>query len=222
MVDWLDVKYGKNVNSDAFDRIIKELTVHPKERIGFNRMDFDRLGGGERKHVLDRLLNEVDEGWGYAEQLKWMLGDSYVSLLKDRLISLPPKSHGRVFLPYFIYLETGQREYVLQVMQEIIEADPGWERRERAIGGYLRQLVGNEPVFWDFCRYVVLNVPGRAMKRNAMLWLAYQKGLIQELSLSAELSACLDALERTGGADSSARSALDGLHSDMRAFIPAK
>jgi hypothetical protein len=210
------------VNREAFDRIISELTVHPKERLGFDKRDFDALSGAERQQVLDRFFIEVEDGWGYAEQLKWMLGDSYVPLLKDRLISLPPKSHGRVFLPYFIYLETGQREYVLQMMQEIIDADPGWERRERAIGGYLPQLVGDKPIFWDFCRYVLLNVPGRGMKRNAMLWLAYQKGAIQELSLSHELSECLDALERTGGADSSARIALDRLHSDMGTFTPKK
>lgn len=210
------------MKSEAFDRIINELTVHPKERIGFNRQDFDALSGGERQQVLERFFNEVEEGWGYAEQLKWILGNSYVSLLKDRLISLPLKSHGRVFLPYFIYLETGQREYVLQMMQEIIAADPAWERRERAIGGYLSQLVGKEPIFWDFCQYIVTNVPGRGMKRNAMLWLAYQKGVIHELSLPIELSACVDALEISGGKDSSARTALDRLHRDTGAFIPGK
>lgn len=210
------------MQSEAFDRIIRELTVHPKERLGFNRNDFDALSGGERQQVLDRLFDEVEEGWGYAEQLKWMLGGAYVPLLNDRLISLPPKSHGRVFLPYFLYLETGQREYILKMMQEIIDGDPAWERRERAIGGYLRQLVGNEPIFWDFCRYVLLNVPGRGMKRNAMLWLAYQKGLIQELSLPTELSACVDALEISGGTDSSARTALDTLHTDTGSFISAR
>lgn len=210
------------MKSPAFDRIIDELTVHPKERLGFNKRDFDVLVRGERQQILDRLFAEVEEGWGYAEQLKWMLGDFYASRLKNRLISLPPRSHGRVFLQYFIFLETGQREYIAQMMQEIVDADPGWDRRERAIGGYLRELIGREPTFLDFCRYIVLNVPGRGMKRNAMLWLAYQKGVIQELSLPTELSTCLDAIEKTGGSDTSARAALDRLHSDMGTFVPAK
>lgn len=207
------------MTSPAFDRIMDELTVHPKERLGFNKNDFNALTGAERKEILERFLSEVEDGWGFSEQLEWMLGDQYISTLKNRLTSLPIKAHGLVFLPYFIYLKSREREYVTKMMCAIIEADSHWERRERAIGGYVRPLIGKEPEFWDFCRYVILNISGISIKKTAMLWLAFEKGMINELALTAELTACVDALESSQGTDPVARMKLDRLHADMGYFV---
>lgn len=205
--------------SAVFVRITYELEVHPKERIGFNRLDFDALVGPERNHFINLFFNEIEEGWGYAQQLEWLLGNQYVSTLKSRLASLPPKAHGRVFLPYFIYQKTSERQFALQMMAEIIDADPTWERRESAIGGYLLDLIGTEPIFFDFCRYVILNVPEYSMKREAMLWLAYQKGVTKEIYLPDLLEACVRALDLSGGSDKAARIVLDRVHADTGAFI---
>jgi hypothetical protein len=205
--------------SDAFDRIILELQSHPKERIGFRREDFDTLSGEERAQTLNMFFAEVEEGWGYSGQLEWLLGDEYVSTLKGRLASLPPRAHGRLFLPYFIYLKTREMQFALKMMSEIIDADPTWERRERAIGGYLLELIGTEPVFFDFCRYIILNVSGYWMKRGAMLWLAYQKGVIAELYLPEQLEACVRALDRSSGCDQAARIVLNAVHADTGSFV---
>lgn len=207
------------MSSLAFNRIVDELTVHPKERIGFNKSDFDALRGDERKVIFERILGEVENGWGYSEQLKWMLGDKYASFLERRFASLPPRSHGLVFLPYFIYLETGKRDYIVKMMHEIVAAESGWDQREAAVGGYLRQLIGDEPIFWDFCRYIILNIEDISMKEDAMLWLAYQKSYpMQGLVLPEELRACVDALVKSNGIDLDARMVLDRLHSDTGQF----
>lgn len=209
------------MSSTAFDRIMNELTVHPKERVGFKKTDFTTLVGDERQIVFERMLQEVENGWGYSEQLEWMCGDSYVQFLKKRLASLQAHSHGLVFLPYFIFLKTGEREYVTRMMAAILDADPKWEQREAAVGGYLRELVGKESVFWDFCRYIILNVPDYSMKKDAMLWLAREKGYpLIGLSLPPELAACVDALAKSGGTDIDAKATLDRLHANTGNFVP--
>lgn len=206
------------MNSPAFDRIMDELAVHPKERLGFKNSDFDSLHGSERQIIFDRILQEAEEGWGYAEQLEWMLGAIYTSFLEQRLAVLSKGSHGLVS-PYLLFLKSKRREYLLRMMQEILVAENGWEQREAAVGGYLRELIGDEPVFWDFCRHIILNVADTSMKEDAMLWLAYQKGYpLQGLVLPDSLAACVHALDVSKGTDPVAKGVLDQLHADTGHF----
>lgn len=210
------------MGSSAFERIMEELTVHPKERIGFDRGDFATLAGDGRRVVFEELLGKVEDGRGYAEQLEWLLDDDYVSTLRRRLDSLPPAAHGRVYLSYYLYLKTGERKYICRMMQGIVAADPVWEGRERALGGYLRDIIGSEPLFLDFCRYIILNVPGRSIKEEAMLWLAYEKGYpLDGMRLPGELAGAVSTLDATNGTDAAARGLLDQVHSDTGGFDPS-
>jgi hypothetical protein len=206
------------MGSAALDRIMCEINGHPKEKIGFDKKDFDAVIGDERDDLIELFVNKISNGSKCSEQLEWLLGERYVSVLKARLASLPPKAHGRVFLPYFIYLTTHERDFALQMMPAIVEADPTWEPRENAIGGYLRKIIGDEPIFLDFCRYVVLNVPEEPMKHLALLWLAYQKRLIAELSLPKDLEDCVRILAQSNGTDRAARSVVDRIHADTGTF----
>jgi hypothetical protein len=105
------------------------------------------------------------------------------------------------------------------MMNALIESEPDAARSERAIGGYLRRLIGQGPLFWDFCRYIILNVPERGMKRSAMLWLAYEKGYpLDGLSLSDELLICVNRLGAYRGTPS-ALAVLNKLHTDTGQFM---
>lgn len=169
--------------------------------------------------MLERILKEVEDGWGYSEQLKWILDDSYVPFLERRLALLPPKSHGLVFLPCFIYKEKKDLSYIVRMMREIIVAEDGWDQREAAIGGYLRELVGSEPIFLDFCRYVILYVKDISMKEEAMLWLAYQTGYpLEGLEFPDELQSCVHELQKSNGTDLAARALLDIVHTNTGHF----
>lgn len=105
------------------------------------------------------------------------------------------------------------------MMRAIIAADVDWEGREHALGGYLRKIIGRNPLYWDYCRYIILNVSGISLKRYAMLWLAYEKGYpLQGYSLPKELSSCVDELDKSNGSDPAALAVLNNLHADTGRF----
>lgn len=207
------------MNSAEYARILNEIKAHPKERNGFNRDDFPVLHGAEKQEIVDRFLVLIESGAGYSEQLEWLLGSEYVSVLTARLNSLPPKSHGLVYLPYFLFNKTKNMGYIKKMMQEVVEADPSWEGREKAIS-YLYRAAGTHPIFSDFCLYILLNVSNFLMKESAMTWLAKEKGvLLEDLQLPAELAECLSNLAASNGADTGATLILGKLHLDTGLFV---
>jgi hypothetical protein len=205
--------------SAGYDRIITELSASATDQIKCARQHFAGLEGDERARIAAKLLARIEEGWWGAEQLEWLLGDDYVPVLQRRLAALPRRSPGLVFLPYFLYLKTAEPALIKQMMNALVEADPDPGRSERAIGGYLRRIIGKGPLFWDFCRYIILNVPERGIKRSAMLWLAFEKGYpLDGLSLSDELLICVNRLS-TYRAAPSAIAVLNKLHKDTGRFV---
>lgn len=207
------------MGSPAFDRIMDELTVHPKERVGIKRTDIESLIGEEKAIILEKLLKNAEEGLGTGEPLEWLLENDFIKTLKMRLLTISKNAHGQVFLPYILYLKNGESDQLLAMMRAIIAADIAWEGREHALGGYLRKIIGHDPLYWDYCRYVILRAPGISLKRYAMLWLAYEKGYpLQGYSLPNELASCVDVLEKSNGSDVAALAVLDSLHSDTGRF----
>ncbi len=199
-------------------RIVDELTTGAKGPMDFNRRDFDELNDEDRPVIIERLLKLIEEGWWGATQLEWMLGKDYLPTLERRLAGLPWRAHGLVFLPYFIYVKTGQKAFIKRMMHALIEAEPAWDRRRDVIGAYLVNAMAKDPLFWDFCRYVILNVPERAMKNAAMIGLAQDKGiLIKGRGLSDELLMCVNRLAAYRDAPA-AVAVLDKLHKDTGRF----
>lgn len=209
------------MNSAEYVRILNEIDAHPKERNGFNRNDFSVIHGAEKEAIIDRFLLLIGEGAGYSEQLEWLLGAEYVNVLSARLRNLPAKSHGLVYLPYFLFNKTKDIEYIKKMMREVVGADPSWEGREKAIS-YLYRAAGSHAVFCDFCLYILLNVPDFLMKESAMIWLAKAKGyLSDDLQLPADLIECLNKLAVSNGSDESAMLMLGKMHTDTGQFLPA-
>lgn len=214
------------MSSPEFDRVMFELTTHPKEREGFKKSDLAALHGSERKQVLSELLDRLENGQSlYEKPLKWLLGEQYRDVLSNRLAALPPDAHGQMFLPFFLFEYTGERHYIDQMMHAIVSGDPEWEGRRSALGAkwYLRGVIRQEPLFWDFCRYLILHDASLAMRKEAMLWLAHEKGVphvISLLKLTPELANCVELLHTTHGQDPRALAVLDKLHQDTGAFKP--
>lgn len=96
------------MRSAAFDRIMTELTVHPKERVGIDPADVESLFGREKTIVLEELLARAEEGFGAIEPLELLLGTDFTRMLKKRLLLLPEKAHGQVILRYILYLKEGR------------------------------------------------------------------------------------------------------------------
>jgi hypothetical protein len=201
--------------SAAFTRITHELFVHPDQRLGFMAADFDTLEGAERERMCSRFMGLVENGWGYAEQLDWLLGDAYVATLRARLAELPPDSPGQTILPYLVYLKTGDSARIDDMVSAVVEADARWRLPPDVIGGYVQGLRGQEPVFWDLCRFIVIHVPDRAIKEAALLWLAYEKDYpVTGLTLPDELATCVDRLCVSQGKNLAALALLNSLHED--------
>lgn len=207
------------MNSPEYARILNEIDAHPKERNGFNRDDFLVLHGAEKEAIIDRFILLIESGAGYSEQLEWLLGSEYVNVLTARLESMPPKSPGLVYLPYFLFNKTKDIGYIKKMMVEVVEADPSWEGREKAIS-YLYRAAGSHPIFCDFCLYILLNVSDFLMKESAMIWLAKAKGrLFDDLQLPVELMECLNKLAASNGCDKSAMLILRKVHADSGQFV---
>jgi hypothetical protein len=88
-----DVKYRlltleRTMGSAALDRIMCEINGHPKEKIGFDKKDFDAVIGDERDDLIELFVNRISNGSKCSEQLEWILGERYVPVLKARLASL--------------------------------------------------------------------------------------------------------------------------------------
>lgn len=203
------------MTSSAFERITHDLFVHPKERLGFARADFLALEGAERERMRSRFMGLVENGWGYSEQLDWLLGDDYVAVLMERLAELPKDSPGQVILPYLIYLKTGESARIDDMVSAVVEEDAKWQLPPNVVGDYLNQVRGQEPMFWDLCRFIVINVPDRAIKEAAMLWLAFEKDYpIKGFTLPDELATCVERLCASHGKNLAALALLNSLHED--------
>ena len=201
--------------SAAFARITHELFVHPDQRLGFVLADFDALEGAERERMCSRFMGLVENGWGYAEQLEWLLGDTYVASLRARVEALPADSPGRIILPYLMYLKTGDGARIDDMVSAVVQSDARWSLPGDGIKGYVQGLRGQEPVFWDLCRFIVIHVPDRAIKEAAMLWLAFEKDYpVTGLTLPDELATCVDRLCVSHGKNLAALALLNSLHAD--------
>lgn len=207
--------------SSAVAKILKELKAHPKDKEGFYKGDFDSLTEHERSMLVEPFMADLMNGDSTAvEPLQWLLRERYVAELESRLENLSPDSPGLLFLPHWLYEATGDRAYLGRMMAEIVRARPGWDRRRHALGGYLRKSIGSEPLFWDFCRYLVLNDPDAAMKKTALLWLAKEKKYpLIDLALDDPLSRCLIGMGAPGGPTPEALAILNSLHTDTGSSV---
>ncbi len=165
--------------------------------------------------MRSRFMGLVENGWGYSEQLDWLLGDDYVAVLMERLAELPKDSPGQVILPYLIYLKTGESARIDDMVSAVVEEDAKWQLPPNVVGDYLNQVRGQEPMFWDLCRFIVINVPDRAIKEAAMLWLAFEKDYpIKGFTLPDELATCVERLCASHGKNLAALALLNSLHED--------
>lgn len=210
------------MGSPEFDRVMFELTTHPKEREGFRKSDLETLQGSEKTQVLRELFDRLENGQNlYEEPLQWLLGDRYREVLSDRLAALPPDAHGQIFLPFFLFKSTGDRHYLDRMMHAIISGETDWDGRRFALGRDLREIIGQEPIFWDFCHYLVLHDKSLKMKERAMTWLARcTNHLTIDDCLTSELVDCVHRLHATHGRDPKALAVLDRLHLDTGRIKP--
>ncbi|WBS04831.1 hypothetical protein OU994_11415 [Pseudoduganella sp. SL102] len=205
---------------DAADRILRELAAHPTEKEGFARDDFDALTDQQRHLLVEPFFADLADGDATAvAPLQWLLGEQYVSCLESRLKSLPGGAPGLVFIPYWLYEATRDESYLARMMAEIMRSDASWARRRHAVGGYLRRAIGKSPVFWDFCRYLILHDSDPSMKKTALVWLAQEKeyGLV-ELTLDHRLANCLAGMTGPDAPTVEAMEILDAVHPDTGAF----
>ena len=201
--------------NDPVKKILDELRAHPKEKEGYAKEDFDQLNNHQRALLIEPFVDLLSEGAGEAvEPLQWLLRERYVPELEMRLKQLPEGAHGLVFLPYRLYGATGDRTYLNMMMREIVQGDPAWDGRESALA-VLKRLIGKEALFWDFCRYLILNDRNPAMKKSALLRLAQAKDYPRiELGLDDVLNRCLQGILGQNVPSPEARAILDRLHAD--------
>lgn len=204
----------------TLEEIRLELATHPKEQRGISRADIDSIPLHEKTPVMELLLARLEKGdVNYRQQLEWLLGEHYVSTLKSRLDSLPADAKGQVYLPFYIYKATGDQRYLERMIFAIAEGKVDYDSRRNAFAAdwYLRGLIGKEPIYWDLCRHLILNDASLIMRKKAMLWLAYEKGVpgvAVAYKLPAELTECVERLYATHSQDPQALAVLDQLHQD--------
>lgn len=86
-------------------------------------------------------------------------------------------------------------------------------------GGNLRRAIGKSPVFWDFCRYLILHDTDPSMKKTALVWLAQEKGYgLVEFTLDHRLANCLAGMTGPDAPTVEAMEILDAVHPDTGAF----
>ena len=204
----------------TLEEIRLELATHPKEQQGISRADIDSIPLNEKTAVAELFLARLEKGdVNYRQQLEWLLGEHYISTLKFKLASLPDDAKGKVYLPFHLYKATGDQHYLEQMIFAIIDDKIDYDSRRNAFAAewYLRGLIGKEPVYWDLCRYLVLNDTSLTMRKKAMLWLAYEKGVpgvAIAYKLPAELTECVEHLYATHSQDPQALAVLNQLHQD--------
>ena len=204
----------------TLEEIRLELATHPKEQQGISRADIDSIPLNEKTAVAELFLARLEKGdVNYRQQLEWLLGEHYIPTLKFRLASLPSDAKGKVYLPFYLYKATGDQNHLEQMIFAIVEGKGDYDSRENAFTAdwYLRGLIGKEPVYWDLCRYLILNDESLEMRKDAMLWLAYEKGVpgvAIAYKLPAELTECVEHLYATHSQDPQALAVLNQLHQD--------
>ncbi|MDN3640880.1 hypothetical protein QWY82_18920 [Simiduia curdlanivorans] len=151
------------------EELRNEITSHPREREGFNNIELNSLKSPEREDALDLLITHLEEGdERLTEPTKKILGHDYVKHLQSRLTELSTLDHGSIYIPYFLFKETGEQKYIQLMKSAILKGDKDWDMRRSALGRNLRNELSPK-MYAEFCIEIAKNDSNKSVLKTALL-----------------------------------------------------